>query len=164
MAASFFGYKNHVNADAKHKLIRHYAVADAAVHDSQELDGLLDEATLVRRQRLSVGRDRGQTQGQWLQQLDSSTRVVATIRYLWRKCERTTPRADTRSQCVRIAAERAGRSDRANDRHGAGARQDRLAEPGLQIRRLANFRDKTALLAISPEGSRLTMKMESISH
>ena len=40
---SFFGYKNHVNADAKHKLIRHYAVTDAAVHDSQELDGLLDK-------------------------------------------------------------------------------------------------------------------------
>ena len=40
---SFFGYKNHVNADAKHKLIRHYAVSDAAVHDSQELDGLLDK-------------------------------------------------------------------------------------------------------------------------
>ena len=39
---SFFGYKNHVNADTKHKLIRHYAVTDAAVHDSQELDGLLD--------------------------------------------------------------------------------------------------------------------------
>ena len=39
---SFFGYKNRVNADAKHKLIRHYAVTDAAVHDSQELDGLLD--------------------------------------------------------------------------------------------------------------------------
>ena len=37
---SFFGYKNHVNADAKHKLIRHYAVTDAAVHDSRELDGL----------------------------------------------------------------------------------------------------------------------------
>ena len=38
-----FGYKNHVNADAKHKLIRNYAVSDAAVHDSQELDGLLDK-------------------------------------------------------------------------------------------------------------------------
>src|SRR5437879_188327 len=38
---SFFGYKNHVNADAKHKLIRHYDVSDAAVHDSQKLDGLL---------------------------------------------------------------------------------------------------------------------------
>src|SRR4051794_25634073 len=29
--------------DAAHKLIRHYAVTDAAVHDSQELDGLLDK-------------------------------------------------------------------------------------------------------------------------
>ena len=28
---------------AKHKLIRHYAVTDAAVHDSEELDGLLDK-------------------------------------------------------------------------------------------------------------------------
>jgi len=40
---SFYGYKNHVNADAKHKLIRRYAVSDAAVHDSQELDGLLNK-------------------------------------------------------------------------------------------------------------------------
>jgi hypothetical protein len=32
-----------VNAHAKHKPIRHYAVSDAAVHDSQELDGLLDK-------------------------------------------------------------------------------------------------------------------------
>ena len=38
---SFFGYKNHVNADAKHKLIRHYVVTDAAVHDSQKLEALL---------------------------------------------------------------------------------------------------------------------------
>ena len=38
---SFFGYKNHVNADAKHKLIRRYEVTDAAVHDSQALDALL---------------------------------------------------------------------------------------------------------------------------
>jgi IS5 family transposase len=41
---SFFGYKNHVNADAKHKLIRRYDVTDAAVHDSQRLDALLDKA------------------------------------------------------------------------------------------------------------------------
>jgi IS5 family transposase len=40
---SFFGYKNHVNADAKHKLIRCYEVTDAAVHDSQVLDGLLNK-------------------------------------------------------------------------------------------------------------------------
>jgi hypothetical protein len=43
---SFFGYKNHVNADAKHKLIRRYAVTDAAVRNSQELDGLLDTGNI----------------------------------------------------------------------------------------------------------------------
>ena len=41
---SFFGYKNHVNADAKHKVIRDYDVSDASVHDSQKLDGLLNKA------------------------------------------------------------------------------------------------------------------------
>lgn len=40
---SFFGYKNHVNVDAKHKLIRRYEVTDAAVHDSQALDALLSK-------------------------------------------------------------------------------------------------------------------------
>jgi IS5 family transposase len=39
---SFFGYKNHVNADARYKLIRRYEVTDAAVHDSQRLDALLN--------------------------------------------------------------------------------------------------------------------------
>jgi transposase, IS5 family len=40
---SFFGYKNHVNADAKHKLIRRYEVTDAAVHDSQMLNAVLSK-------------------------------------------------------------------------------------------------------------------------
>ena len=40
---SFFGYKNHVNVDRTHKLIRRYAVTDAAVHDSRKLDGLLHQ-------------------------------------------------------------------------------------------------------------------------
>ena len=34
----------HVNADKTHKLIRRYAVTDAAVHDSRVLETLLDEA------------------------------------------------------------------------------------------------------------------------
>lgn len=38
-----FGYKNHINVDAKHKLIRKYTVTDAATHDSQAIDELLDE-------------------------------------------------------------------------------------------------------------------------
>jgi transposase, IS5 family len=41
---SYFGYKNHVNADAKHKLIRRYDVSDASMHDSQKFDGLLNKA------------------------------------------------------------------------------------------------------------------------
>lgn len=34
-----------MNVDAKHKLIRRYEVSDAAVHDSQKLDGLLNKGT-----------------------------------------------------------------------------------------------------------------------
>ena len=40
-----FGYKNHINADAKNKLIRAYAVSAASVHDSQVFDELLDQST-----------------------------------------------------------------------------------------------------------------------
>jgi IS5 family transposase len=36
---SFFGYKNHLNVDARHKLIRRY---EASVHDSRAFDDLLD--------------------------------------------------------------------------------------------------------------------------
>lgn len=36
-----YGYKNHVNVDKQHKLIRQYTVTDAAVHDSQVLTAVL---------------------------------------------------------------------------------------------------------------------------
>lgn len=38
-----YGYKDHVKADVDTKLITKYSVTDASVHDSQEMDGLLDE-------------------------------------------------------------------------------------------------------------------------
>ena len=38
---SHSSYKNHVNVDKQHKLIRRYAVTDAAVHDSQMLEDVL---------------------------------------------------------------------------------------------------------------------------
>ena len=41
---SYFGYKNHVNADAAHGFIRRYAVTPASVHDSQRTQALLDPA------------------------------------------------------------------------------------------------------------------------
>jgi IS5 family transposase len=46
---SFYGYKNHVKADQKSKLIETYAVTAASVHDSQEVENLLNQE------------DRGQT-------------------------------------------------------------------------------------------------------
>lgn len=46
---SHFGYKNHVNVDKQHKLIRRYTVTDAAVHDSQVLEEVL--------QNKAAGRD-----------------------------------------------------------------------------------------------------------
>jgi len=38
---SNYGYKNHVNLDRMHKLVRRYHVSDAAQHDSQAVDHLL---------------------------------------------------------------------------------------------------------------------------
>lgn len=43
-----FGYKNHISIDALHKLIRDYAVTDAAVHDSRVFGELLDDANSSR--------------------------------------------------------------------------------------------------------------------
>lgn len=40
---NYFGYKNHISIDARHKLIRSYAVSNAALHDSQVFEELLDE-------------------------------------------------------------------------------------------------------------------------
>jgi len=40
---SYYGYKNHISTDVKHKLIRKWAVTPAATHDSQVLMELLDE-------------------------------------------------------------------------------------------------------------------------
>jgi len=40
---TFYGYKHHVKADTKSKLIEKYEVTPASVHDSNELENLLDE-------------------------------------------------------------------------------------------------------------------------
>jgi IS5 family transposase len=41
---SFYGYKDHVKVDGKSKLIERYTVTPASVHDSQELDTLLERS------------------------------------------------------------------------------------------------------------------------
>ncbi len=40
-----YGYKNHINADEANKLVQDYAVTDAAVHDSQVFEALLDQTS-----------------------------------------------------------------------------------------------------------------------
>jgi len=40
---TFYGYKNHVKADTKTKLIEEFIVTDASVHDSQAMEQLLTE-------------------------------------------------------------------------------------------------------------------------
>ena len=39
-----YGYKSHVNANQANKLVQSYAVTDAAVHDSQVFEALLDQS------------------------------------------------------------------------------------------------------------------------
>jgi IS5 family transposase len=45
---NFFGYKNHISIDVKHKLIRRYNVTPANVHDSNVFDELLDPSNTSR--------------------------------------------------------------------------------------------------------------------
>lgn len=42
---AFYGYKNHISVDVKHKLIRSYAVTDAAQHDSNVFEEILSANT-----------------------------------------------------------------------------------------------------------------------
>lgn len=64
---SYFGYKNHINADVEHGIIRDYAVTPAAVHDSQALPDLLDitaaRPAAVRRLSLPLGSHGATPQG-----------------------------------------------------------------------------------------------------
>jgi IS5 family transposase len=43
-----YGYKNHISIDARHKLIRDYAITDASIHDSHVFGELLDETNSSR--------------------------------------------------------------------------------------------------------------------
>jgi transposase, IS5 family len=45
---TFYGYKNHIDTDVKHGMVRSYEVTDAAVHDSEVLDKVLDPSNTNR--------------------------------------------------------------------------------------------------------------------
>jgi IS5 family transposase len=134
---SFYGYKNHVGVDKAHNLIRKWDVTNAAVHDSQKLDDVLDLS--------NTGKE------VWA---DSAYRSLASEARLQEKGLQSRPPA-CRSQSsavrapgvgehdalegarpcrayIRPPAELDGRQDRAHHRHRAGEVQDRDDEPRLQ--------------------------------
>lgn len=56
---SFYGYKAHINADQKHKLIRTIEVTPANVDDRTPLEDLIDESEARKREGQTVHADRG---------------------------------------------------------------------------------------------------------
>ncbi len=63
---SHYGYKNHVNVDRRHKLVRRYQVTDAAVHYSQVVDDILDPDNTARRCGRTVPIGRRRSRRGWL--------------------------------------------------------------------------------------------------
>lgn len=45
---NYFGYKNHIEVDVQHKIIRDCKITDAAVHDSKVFEDILDEKNTSR--------------------------------------------------------------------------------------------------------------------
>jgi IS5 family transposase len=118
---SFYGYKNHVGVDKAYKVIRKWAASDAAVHDSQKLDAVLDPSNTAK--------------DVWA---DSAYRSAETERWLAQKGYREKRQYGALQgpcsgrACVRPPAERHGRQERAHRRHRARPPEDRDGEPGLQ--------------------------------
>lgn len=50
----YFGYKNHVNVDVEHKLIRKYRATTASIHDSRVFDVMLDDTVVDKDQKEEV--------------------------------------------------------------------------------------------------------------
>jgi transposase, IS5 family len=90
---SFFGYKNHVNADARHKLIRQYAVTDASVHDSRKFEGLVNQTNTSANVYADSAYRSAETEAKLrVRGLRSSARAAAA-RYRKHSRERTARRA-----------------------------------------------------------------------
>ena len=54
---NFYGYKNHIKVDQGTKLIGAYAVSDAATHDSQELETLIDKDDAYNQKEVGIWHD-----------------------------------------------------------------------------------------------------------
>jgi IS5 family transposase len=57
---SYYGYKNHVKADVRHKIIRDYEVTPASVHDSKEFMSFFADKPEEEKERVRQARKRGE--------------------------------------------------------------------------------------------------------
>src|SRR5579864_383194 len=135
---NFYGYKNHVNVDAKHKLIRQYDVTDASVHDSQKFDGLLNHANTSADVYADSAYRSAETEAKLslrgLHSRISSAREPQSSAIAGAG-EREPPEEQSsgpRRARVRCSTDLPGWPDRTDDRHRAGEGQNRPAEPCLQ--------------------------------
>src|SRR6266436_3400421 len=135
---SFYGYKNHVGVDKAHKLIRKWDATDAAVHDSQKLDDVLDFS--------NTGKEVWADSAYRSVQIEAGLKEKGLQSRIHRRAARNCPlserqkSANTTRSKVRARVEHVfrppagldGRQDRAHHRYRAGEIQDRDDEPRLQ--------------------------------
>ena len=136
--ASFYGYKNHLGVDKAHKLIRKWDATDAAVHDSQKLDDVLDLSNTGK----GVWADsayrsvqiEGGPEGEGLAEPYPPARRAKSSAVGAPEVGEYDALEGARACRARIRppAELDGRQDRAHHRHRAGEVQDRDDEPRLQ--------------------------------
>ena len=133
---SFYGYKNHLGVDKGHKLIRKWDATDAAVHDSQKLDDLLDLSNTGNGVWADSGyrADRGEPEGEGLAEPYPPARCTQSSAVRAPEVGEHDALEGARPCRARIrpAAELDGRQDCAHHWHRAGEVQDWHDEPRLQ--------------------------------
>ena len=136
---NYYGYKNHIDVDVKHKLIRSYEVTPASVHDSQVFEDLLDEDNSSR----DVWADSAYRSEEKLKELKKRK----YREHLQRKgCRHKTadgsrgsgesdafPNPESCGTCLWGAGEAGGKADRTGHWSGPGEGQGWVEESGLQF-------------------------------
>src|SRR4051794_20480366 len=134
---SYFGYKNHVNIDRKHKLMRRYTVTDAAVHDSQTLEALLDPSNTASDVWADTAYRSMETEEKLAEKgLRSRIHRRASrgkpLSQRAQKANRARSKVRARRACLRPSAHQHGRQNRAHDRFRQSQGEDRPDEPRVQ--------------------------------
>jgi IS5 family transposase len=127
---SFFGYKNHVNADVRHKLIRRYEVTDAAVHDSQVFDALLSKG--------NTSTDVFADSAYHSAETEAKLKARGFRSRIHRRARRSHPLSDTQTR-----ANRAKSSIRARVEHVFGAQQSSVG--GRMVRTIGIVRARAKI-------------------